>query len=168
MWAVCAVFVLVIAGTFAWKASELVAEAQATAAEMERMQSETDRLRRLSAPKPHPRSASALKAVTLLQFDVNKVFSAMENVDVAGTRLTGVTLDMASGNLAMEYALEQSTQGQAITEALNSGYDARPWYLDRISSSPASAVIAGSVFTTPGGLPKLAHNGLWRVAVSKL
>jgi len=65
VWAVGAVFVLGIAGAFAWKASELVAEAQATAAEMERMQSETDRLRRLSAPKAHPRSASASKAVTL-------------------------------------------------------------------------------------------------------
>jgi len=92
----------------------------------------------------------------------------MENVDVVGTRLTGVTLDMASGNLAMEYALEQSTQGQAITDALNSGYDARPWHLDRISSAPASTVTAGIVFTTPGTPLKLAHSGLWRVAVSKL
>lgn len=168
VWAVCAVFVLVIAGTFAWKASKLVAEAQATDAEMERMQSETDRLRRLSAPKAHPRSASASKAVTLLQFDVNKVFSAMENVDVAGTRLTGVTLDMASGNLAMEFALEQSTQGQSITDALNSGYDTRPWHLDRITSAPVGAFTAGNLFSAQGATSKLGHSGLWRVEVSNL
>jgi len=45
VWAVCAVFVLVIAGAFAWKASKLVVEAQATDAEMERIKFETDRLR---------------------------------------------------------------------------------------------------------------------------
>lgn len=168
VWAVGAVFVLGIAGAFAWKASELVAEVQATTAEMARMQSETDRLRRLSAPKAHPRSASAIKAVALLQFDVNKVFSAMENVDVAGTRLMGVTLDMASGNLAMEYALEQSTQGQAITDALNAGYDTRPWHLDRITSAPVSTFTTGNVFTAQGATPKLGHSGLWRVEVSRL
>lgn len=168
VWAVCSVFVLVIASAFAGKASELVAEVQATTAEMARIQSETDRLHRLSAPKANPRSASASKAVTLLKFDVNKVFSAMENVDVAGTRLTGMTLDMASGNLAMEYALEQSTQGQSITDALNAGYDTRPWHLDRLSGTSGGALPTVNTFSALPAQPKTIHSGLWRVDIAEL
>lgn len=168
VWGGIALLALAIVGCFAWKASELLTAIQTTTAEMARIQSETERLRKLLVPKVTPRTTSASKAVTLLQFDVNKVFSAMENVDVAGTRITGVTLDMASGALGLEYVLEHSTQAQAITDALNGGYETRPWRMERLSGTSGGALPTVNTFSAPAAQPKTNHGGLWRVDIARL
>lgn len=167
IWACTALIATVALGSFAWKAKEFMTAIQAVVIDIATTQSETEKLRKQAANKLVPRTSSASKAVTLLQFDMNKVFSVMENVDVPGTRLAGVTLDMTSGNLGVEYVLEQSIQAQAITDALNSGYDTRPWRLSRVGSNTSSSSSSVLSESSTSQL-KQNSNGFWQINSARL
>ena len=91
----------------------------------------------------------------------------MENVDVSGTRLTSVELDLASGKLGLEYTLEQSTLAQTVTEALNSGYENRPWQLSRIASDARRT--SNGILTGSAALQNSINaSGYWTIHLARL
>jgi hypothetical protein len=126
--------------------------------------SDLTRIREGKPLAPDPKTLAGLKAAGQLQFDWNKVFAAAENVDVPGTRLTGFSLDMSAGVLRFDYLLEQPTKATDITEALNAGYDKRPWQLERISNS----VISFGNTTVPASQPAGSAGGSWSTKVLDL
>lgn len=166
-WLGVAVVVAALSGYFAWKVHALASAASAATAAIDIARAEIEKQRRPILSKPLPRGQSASRVIALLQWDVNKVFSTTENVDVAGTRLTSMTLDLASGNLGLEYALEQSTLAQTVTEALNSGYENKPWQLSRITndtSRPSNSVSMGNSVLQN----KTNVSGYWRITIAWL
>lgn len=114
-----------------------------------------------------PRQAAAQRALASLQFDLNKVFSTIENVKVSGARLTAVTFDMGSGSLVLEYILESPSHAQAVTDALNSGYDSRPWRLNRVESTSAAAAGVSSQSAVYSS-PRPTARASWQVAMHSL
>ena len=166
-WLVVAAVVASLAGGFAWKIHALVNAASAATAAMDIARAEIEKQRRPILSKPLPKEQSASRAIALLQWDVNKLFGAMENVDVSGTRLTSVELDLASGKLGLEYTLEQSTLAQTVTEALNSGYENRPWQLSRIASDARRT--SNGILTGSAALQNSINaSGYWTIHLARL
>lgn len=104
------------------------------------LQIQSTRLMMPSAPivgiqKQDARYASSLKAASLLQFDLNKVFSTIENIAEPSTRLINVTFDASTGSLRLEYELDSVEVAVVLTEKLNDGYELRPWQLESLSTS---------------------------------
>ena len=107
------------------------------------------------------KQASSLKAAELLQFDLNKVFSTIENIAEPSTRLINISFDANAGSLRLEYELDSTEVAVKLTEKLNSGYDVRPWLLDNLSTQRAS----GS-----NGIANTAQKtiGVWRCNVKSI
>jgi hypothetical protein len=82
-----------------------------------------------------PRAASVEVVLQLLKLDLNKPFSTAENLEEPGVRLRSLSLDAASDSLKLEYELDSVVKATAVTEALNAGYETRPWRLESVSAS---------------------------------
>lgn len=96
-----------------------------------------------SAPaqtKEDPRWASMLQAAQSLQLDLNKAFAAAENIQQVGVRLRSLSLENSSTTLRLEYELSSMDQSSTITEALNAGYEQRPWHLESVKSTSTNGV----------------------------
>lgn len=165
-WLGAAAVVAVLGGCFAWKVHALANAASTATSAMDIARAEIEKRRQPLFSKPLPRGQSATQAIALLQWDVNKVFSTIENVDIAGARLTNMTLDLVSTNLGLEYGLEQSTLAQTVTEALNSGYDMPPWRLSRISNFEITSNSPKSV--SSGNIASRGGSGSWQTNIARL
>ncbi len=109
------------------------------------LQIQNTRLMMPSAPivsiqKQNARYASSFKAATLLQFDLNKVFSTIENIAEPSTRLINITFDALAGTLRLEYEIDSIEVAVVLTEKLNSGFEVRPWKLDSLSNPRANNI----------------------------
>lgn len=118
-----------------WRADQI---SQATQQEGARIAAAQTQLQLLRTPAPtvaDPRGASTQLAAQLLQLDLNKAFATIENLQAPGARLRGLTLDATSNTLRLEYELDAVDKASTITEALNTGYDVRPWQLESVSAA---------------------------------
>lgn len=88
------------------------------------------------------RFTSSLKVASLLQFDLNKVFSAIENIAEPSTRLINITFDASASTLRLEYELDSVEVAVVLTEKLNSGYEVRPWKLESLSNAKANNILS--------------------------
>lgn len=102
--------------------------------------------------KQDSQNASSLKAASLLQFDLNKVFSTIENIAEPSTRLLNITFDASAGSLRLEYELDSVQVAVVLTEKLNNGYEVRPWQLESLSTTRAniSNDVSSSIAKTIG------------------
>lgn len=90
--------------------------------------------------KPDSRYTGSLKAASLLQFDLNKVFLTIENIAEPSVRLVNMTFDASIGTLRLEYELDSVELAVVLTEKLNSGYEVRPWKLESLSNARANNI----------------------------
>lgn len=164
VWLVFALIAIGAGGGFTWRVLQLTGNTNAISLQADEIQANIAALNQRAAHQKSPRGTSAGKAISLIQFDMNKVFAVAENVDVNGTRLRGFVLDGVSGTLSLEYALDQPTHAHDITEALNAGYEARPWRLERVSGDSMAAG-GGGLQGTP---TKSTNAAQWRSETSRL
>jgi hypothetical protein len=108
-----------------------------------------------------PRQASAEQAVQLLQQDLNKVFASAENLKEIGVRLRGFNLDGTAGVLRLEFELDAMQKASVVTEALNGGYENRPWQLESVTG-------AGGGGGQIGFASAQVVRGLWFVQIGRL
>jgi hypothetical protein len=137
-WLITALIAASIGGYFSWQYTLASKENAAFFDQLIVMQGTLDKIKKDTSSKVDPRSASNKKAVTQVRQDLNKAFAVIEIVDVAGTRLTSFSVDTSADLVRVEYVLEQTVKATEITEALNSGYDKRPWQLDRVTDATPS------------------------------
>lgn len=90
-----------------------------------------------------PRSKSLRVAESLLRQDVNPVFTALENVQVPGTRLISFNIEGGIGAIRADYESENIAQISELTAALNAGYTRPVWHFQSLSSNTASHPNAG-------------------------
>ena len=107
-----------------------------------------------------PKQASAEQAVQLLQQDLNKVFASAENLKEIGVRLRNLNLDGTAGVLRLEFELDAMAKASTVTEALNGGYESRPWQLESVTGAGGGGQI--------GFASAQMVRGLWFVQLSKL
>jgi hypothetical protein len=107
-----------------------------------------------------PKQASAGQAVQLLQQDLNKVFASAENLKEIGVRLRNMNLDGTAGVLRLEFELDAIAKASAVTEALNGGYESRPWQLESVTGAGGGGPI--------GFASAQMVRGLWFVQIDKL
>lgn len=112
-------------------------------------------------PKQDSRYASSLKAVSLLQFDLNKVFSTIENIAEPTVRLVNMTFDATAGTLRLEYELESVETAVLLTGKLNAGYETRPWKMESLSNTRVSNITSVNTVT-----PKTL--GVWSCQIKNL
>ena len=113
------------------------------------------------ATKQDSRYASSIKAASVLQFDLNKVFSTIENISEPTTRLINLTFDASTGSLRLEYELNSIEVAVVMTEKLNSGYEAKPWQLESLSAARSNAPNGNSSSVTK-------TIGIWRCQIKDI
>lgn len=112
-------------------------------------------------PKLDSRYASSLKFASLLQFDLNKVFSTIENIAEPTVRLVNMTFDATAGTLRLEYELESVETAVLLTGKLNAGYETRPWKMESLSNTRVSNITSVNTVT-----PKTL--GVWSCQIKNL
>jgi hypothetical protein len=120
-----------------WRAGLISQASQQESARIAQAGTELQLLRTPAPTVADPRSPSTQLAAQLLQLDLNKAFAAAENLQTPGARLRGFTLDATANTLRLEYELDSVDKAATITQALNTGYDARPWQLESVSAATA-------------------------------
>ncbi len=115
----------------------------------------------LATSKHDSRHASSLKAASLLQFDLNKVFSTIENIAEPSIRLINITFDASAGALRLEYELDSIEIAVALTEKLNSGYEIHPWQMESLST-PRPSNLNGISSTVAKTI------GVWRCQIKNI
>lgn len=111
--------------------------------------------------KQDSRNGSSLKSASLLQFDLNKVFNTIENIAEPSIRLVNMTFDASAGTMRLEYELESVETAVVLTEKLNTGYEAKPWKLESLSSARTSS-------TTVPNIAAPKTNGVWSCQIKHL
>lgn len=135
VWGAAVFLSLCLVGGVAWRWGEID---HAVRNEREQLSAMQLRFQQLSKPvqkKADPRQASIEKASQLLRLDLNKVFATAENLRETGVRLRGLTAEAAANNLRLEYGLDSMVKASVITEALNNGYENRPWQLENVDGA---------------------------------
>ncbi len=100
------------------------------------------------------RQASAWQAARLLQFDLNKVFANVENLQLPGVNVRGLSMDASNDFLRLEIEVDGIVRAPTVTDALNAGYDQAPWRLEqltRLNEDNRTAVPVASA----------AYHGIW-------
>lgn len=120
-----------------WRADVLHLGTQQETARAAALQTQLQLLRTPPPAQVDPRSNSTQLAAQLLQWDLNKAFAAVENLQAPGARLRGLTLEATANTLRLEYELDAMDKAATITEALNAGYESRPWQLESVSAATA-------------------------------
>lgn len=167
IWALAVIVCLTLLSVLAWRWAQLNT---ALAQENEHIAALQAQLQQHSAPvqnKADPRQASAEQAAQWLQQDLNKGFATAENLQEPGVRLRGLTLENTSGVLRLEYDLDSVVKASAVTEALNAGYESRPWRLEGVSGSGADGLV-GQGSTTPMVPVAPVFRGVWSVRLKSL
>ncbi|WP_147321209.1 hypothetical protein [Rhodoferax lacus] len=134
-------------------------------------QAEMQRLRAPAIAKPDPRYASAMQAAQQLQLDLNPAFAAVENLKIAGVRLTGMSLDTKADILRLDYEMDSLAQATQVTEQLNAGFESKPWKLGGVSAAQSSLKPGpGNLAYTLGGQTQIQQGQVfkahWSVRVS--
>lgn len=148
VWGVVAVLLLAIA-SFTWhRHTRLGAVAQqrssATASVLREVEAlRADRLKAAEAANDL-RSKSLRVAEGLLRQDVNPVFTALENVQVPGTRLAAFNVEGGGGAIRVDYESESISQISELAAALNAGHTYPVWQFQSLSSNSGSHVSAGA------------------------
>jgi hypothetical protein len=88
------------------------------------------------------------------------VFASAENLKETGVRLRNLNLDGAAGVLRLEFELGAMDKASTVTEALNGGYERRPWQLESVTGAGGGSQI--------GFASAQVVRGLWFVQLSKL
>jgi len=165
VWALAVIGCLSLMSALAWRWVQLNTVA---AQENQRIAALQTQFQQHNTPvqnKVDPRQASAEQAAQLLQQDLNKGFATAENLQEPGVRLRGLTLENTSGVLRLEYDLDSVVKAAAVTEALNAGYENRPWRLEGVSTTADSSIEHRAVISMP-----LApvFRGVWSVQLKNL
>jgi hypothetical protein len=160
IWAAAAVAVLCIAGLVGWQ----VQKSMKTFRGIEDQIAITKEKMPIPGPPPLPvvdlKHASSEQAAKLLQQDLNKVFSSAENLKEPGVRLRSLTLDNLSSTVRLEFELDALPKASSLTDALNVGYEDRPWQIESVNG--AGSNIASGFATTQ------TFRGLWFAQLDKL
>lgn len=167
VWALAVTVCLTLTSVLAWRWAQLNT---ALAQENERIAALQTRLRQHSTPvqnRVDPRQTSAEQAAHLLQQDLNKGFATAENLQEPGVRLRGLILENTSGILRLEYDLDAVVKAAVVTEALNAGYESRPWRLEGVSGSAADRSL-GQGSTLPVVPVAPVFRGVWSVRLKSL
>jgi hypothetical protein len=157
VWAIAAFLSLCVLGGVAWRWGEID---RAVRNEREQISAAQLQLQKLNKPvqkKADPRQVSVEKAVQLLRQDLNKVFATAENLREPGVRLRGLNLEAAANSLRLEYELDSMVKASVVTEALNNGYELRPWQLESVSGTSEGRP-PGSVAVVPAAP---VFQGIW-------
>lgn len=163
VWGIALFVVLATVGATGWQWLQRSGDARELDGSIAELKAQ---IQRAQTPVPavvDPRQASTEQAIRLLRADYNKVFAAIENLKEPGARLRSMTLEVSSNTLRLEYDLESVVKASAVTEALNGGYDGRPWKLESVSAIGGPA-IAGAAQAAHGGL----FRGVWVVRIDSL
>lgn len=167
VWLFTAALCLVLLGAVGWRWAQLHSRAMQENDRVTALQVQLQKARVPIQVKIDPRRASAEQAAQWLQQDLNKVFATAESLNEPGVRLRGMTLDNTSGVLRLDYDLDSIVKASAVTEALNAGYENRPWQLEGVSGAAGgSSMGIGSTIPT---VPTTAvYQGRWAVQLKRL
>lgn len=162
-WACFAIGAVCLLAAVAWRASGLITSIYDINASIAQLQqaAEGQDATPPTTTDANAKSADTSKAIRLLDFDMNKVFAPLEQVNVRGAKLTNMTLNMEAGTVELVYDLERPSRAHDISDALNSGYDSHPWHLTQVESyeNPDANGLAN-----PTGAQTPA-SGTWRAVV---
>ena len=160
VWAFAAAMSLFLLGAVGWRWTQLHSRAMQESDRIAALQVQLQKARAPIQARIDPRQARAEQAAQLLQQDLNKVFATAENLNESGVRLRGMTLDNTASVLRLEYDLDAIVKASAVTEALNGGYETRPWQLEGVSG----AAVGGSMgigSTIPTVPTAAVYQGRW-------
>lgn len=164
IWSVAILCGLALLGSAMWRSKRLE---PAIHAESERLGAVQLRLQQLRLPVQHkgdPRHISWAQAAQLLQFDPNRAFTTVENLQERDIGLRSLSLEAASNRLRLEYEVDSLVKAAAVTELLNAGYELRPWQLESVHrTGPVNA--AGAL---PMGSETASFRGIWSVQLNQL
>lgn len=164
VWVVAA---LILLGMLALGTSDMVAtmqEMQILDAKVISMRATLDKTGHQTQIQESPQTKSIAIANQALQLDLNKPFAALENMAIPGVLLVSASLDMANDGMRVEYALESMAKAVEVTDYLNSGYDARPWVMESVTSSIGSPAAMGAI----SGAATATAKGIWSVKLKML
>lgn len=120
------------------------------------------RLQRIPAPVHHkvnPRHTSLSLAAKFLGQDLNNAFATVENLQEPGIRLRSLSLETVVDSLRLEYDLDSMVKASTLTEALNTGYEYRPWQLESISGPAGEGLMVSGTSS---------FRGTWSVQLKRL
>ena len=163
VWVVAGLISALVLGYCGWRYQAVESEMSRERVRLADLQQQWQKATQIKSVTSPTWQTSVSQARQRLAFDNSKVFAVIESVDVKGVRLKGLTLDVPSDILRLEYALEQATAATTVTDALNAGYDKRPWRLERIT---ASAETQGSTMTWPSAMAPVT--GVWSTHIGGL
>jgi hypothetical protein len=149
---------------FTWRHLALQQEALQNTEQIHTLQLQLQKLRTPEPIKADPRRASIDQATQFLRVDANRVFATPENLDIAGVKLRYLSFENTSGTIKLEYELDSLDRAAAITEALNGGYDARPWRLENVNASNSNQVLGAAASI----LSAQQFRGMWSARLNSL
>jgi hypothetical protein len=162
VWTIAGLLLGAMVVSFAWKGMSTSRDNTRSADQSVAVRNELISWKLSKNTPAKPRDTSTVKAMSDVLFDQNKVFAVVESVDVSGTRLASFSFDAAAGILRIEYTMEAATKAAEITEALNAGYENRPWQLDRVTSTNPSTG------APPAGATPMNVVGSWSSKINSL
>ncbi len=136
IWLVTGVILLSIAGFTGWQVWQQHQIRKGLQVELDRLQVELKARAAPVAPAVNPREASEKAAQHLLQWDWNRVFDSIENPELGTARLVQISVEAETGDVRLEYELENIGEGSAVTAALNAGDNPAVWQLERLAAAP--------------------------------
>jgi hypothetical protein len=134
LWTISAIFCMGVLANSAWMSYRVFQEKQEISQQIQKIRLQMSVKPAPVKSKPDARLTSGFKAASLLQFDLNRVFSTIENMTEPSTRLINMSFDASAGSLKLEYELDSVEVAVKLTEKLNAGYSLKPWQLESLSA----------------------------------
>lgn len=146
-WIALVLVALVLAGAWLWQTMKLRDQSQHITRQLEQTKTQLQALQRpaevqtaAGIEKQHPQyRKQAQQAAGILQADLNKAFSALESLKIAGVRLQSLNVNIAQNLVEVEFEFAQLAQASEISEALGGGYSPSPWQLQSTNAQARSA-----------------------------
>ena len=152
-WIIIVLVALVLAGVWLWQTMKLRDQSQHIAQQLEQARTQLQALQRpvemqtaVGIENQHPQyRKQAQQAAGILQADLNKAFSALESLKIAGVRLQSLNVNVAQNLVEVEFEFAQLAQASEISEALGGGYSPSPWQLQSTNAQARSAGVGQAV-----------------------
>jgi hypothetical protein len=158
-----------LVSAWGWNALQLREQGHQLSQQIKEAKAQTEALQRQAKSSSDSAGAAALhpqyrkqaqQAAALLQADLNKAFTALENLKIPGVRLQSLNVNVAQNLVEVELEFTQLAQASEISEALGGGYATSPWQLQSTAAQTRSA--------SPGQAAIAAYLGRWQAKLSSL
>jgi hypothetical protein len=160
-------FLLCIGGFTAWRyfdltnaRNELLTKNGALELQIKALDTASRQAEPTAADLKNKTEASQL--AILLQRDLNKPLSALENLKITGVRLRSLNIDNSQNSVEVEFELPSLEHASQLTESLGMGYANNPWQFQ--NAGLLNTLSPNNSLTST----RLSYSARWRAKLSDL